>query len=188
MERAVSAEPHQPSAALFCCPSLSTRNLCLEEEGRISLWKLNRGTDSQGTKPNNLHLVEALRQPREMSFSTLFFFHSSHQIFRRCASENAAPAASVSVQSYHWQILTTVFLRCAAQKGWGNAVFFWQWVAHAVSSDGHVSEAAFVPGWHMASQEKCSCRCCFRPGCWEHFEAVSSGQTVVWLLRKEIHC
>lgn len=54
---------------------------------------------------------------RNVFFHTFFFPHSSHQIFRRCASENAAPAASVSVQSYHWQILTTVFLRCAAQRG-----------------------------------------------------------------------
>lgn len=190
MERAVGTEPHQASAALFCCPSLSTRNLCLDEEGHISLWNVEQRDRLTGHKTKQFASRggSGVATRNEMSFSTHFFFVPPVKWFFFFFCKSAAPAASVSVQSYPWQVLTTVFLRCAAWRGWGKAVFFWQQVAHAVSSDGRISEAAFVPGWHMASKEKCSSRCCFRPGCWEHFEAVSSGQTVVSLLRKEILC
>lgn len=185
--RCSCTEPHQASAALLCCPSLSTRNLCLEE-GDTSAFE--SWTEGQTHRAQNQTICISWRlwSSEGKCLFPHFFFRSSHQMFLRPASRSAAPAVSVSVQSYHWQVLTTVFLRCAAWRGWGKAVFFWQWVVHAVSSDGRVSEAVFVPGCHMASKEKCSCRCCFRPECWEHCEAVSSGQTVVSLLRKEIHC
>lgn len=123
---------------------------------------------------------------RNVFFHTFFpFLPSNFPLARqqKCSSSSECVGAELSLAA-----LTTVFLRCAAWRGWGKAVFFWLWVVHAVSSDGHVSEAVFVPGCHMASKEKLSCRCCFRPRCWEPCEAVSSGQTVVSLLRKEIRC
>lgn len=64
-------------------------------------------------------------------------------------------------------------------------VFLWQQAAHADSSNGHSSEAAIVPGWHRGSKEKCYCRHRFRPQRWEHFEAVSSGQPLLSLPRRE---
>lgn len=153
----------------------------------VSLWNLNRGTDSRGTKPNTICISSRLcgaEMPFSRSYHFLFF--PSHQIFHLCASRSAAPAVRVSAESDRWQFLTTLFLRHALYKGFEEKmVFLWQQAEHTNSSNGHSSEAAIVPGWHIGSREKCYHSHHFRPQCWEHFEAVSSGQPVLSLPRRE---
>lgn len=68
-----------------------------------------------GHKTNTICMLLRLWGGEMSFFSTVFYFlfFPSHQILHRHASKSAAPAATVSVESDHWQFLTIVFLRRA---------------------------------------------------------------------------